>query len=77
MKQHTISRAETGLHQTIVHIEARLSAMHGCGDCAYEDALAHSYRELLASYGRQLFMLQSRRFLLSEPATIIVQGKTE
>lgn len=75
MEQHSI--AETNLHQTIAHIESRLAAMHGCGDCAYENALAHSYRELLADYGRKLFILQSRRFLLSESAPIVAQRKPQ
>ncbi len=77
MEQHTISTTETNLHQTIAHIESRLAEMSGCGDCAYENALAYGYRELLASYGRKLFILQSRRFLLSKPSALIAQGKTE
>lgn len=77
MDQHTTCTTETRLHQTIAHIESRLATMSWSGDCAYENALAHSYRELLAGYGRRLFILQSRRFLLSEPATIVTQGKTQ
>ncbi|HEY0719783.1 MAG TPA: hypothetical protein VGE50_00880 [Gammaproteobacteria bacterium] len=75
MEQH--STIEMNLHQTIAHIESRLAAMSGCGDCAYENALAHSYRELLVGYGRKLFLLQSRRFLLSEPSALVTQAKTE
>ena len=52
MEQH--SAVETNLHQTIAHIESRLAVMNGCGDCAYENALVLSYRELLAEYGARL-----------------------
>ncbi len=69
--------SEKVLHQTIAHIESRLADMSDYGNCAYEHALAHSYRELLIQYGRKLFLLQSRRFLLSEPSAIVAQGKTE
>lgn len=65
------------LHQTIAHIESRLADMGDYGDCAYEHALAHSYRELLIRYGRKLFLLQSRRFLLSKPSAIVAQGEAE
>lgn len=77
MEQHTISIIETNLHQTIAHIESRLEDMSDYGDCAYEHALAHSYRELLIQYGRKLFLLQSRRFLLSKPSAIVAQGETK
>lgn len=77
MEQHTPSPAETNLYQAIAHIESRLADMNGCGDCAYENALVRSYRDLLAGYGRKLFILQSRRFLLSETPALVAQGKTQ
>ena len=77
MEHHINNCSEKTLHQTIAHIESRLADMSGYGDCAYEHALARSYRELLLRYGRRLFLLQSRRFLLSKPSAIVAQGEAE
>lgn len=77
MEHPHIHHNETILHQTIAHIESRLTEMGYNGDCAYERALEHSYRDLLANYGRKLFLLQSRRFLLSETPAIIAQAEAK
>lgn len=76
MEQHITSSSEKVLHQTIAHIESRLAIIGDDGDCAYERALANSYHELLVQYGRRLFLLQSRRYLLSKPSTFVTQDKT-
>ncbi len=77
MAPYTFKATESGLHQTIAHIESRISLMDDSSDCMYERALVNSYYELLVYYGRKLFMLQSRRFLLSEPSAIIAHAKAQ
>ena len=77
MDHHITNGNEKILNKAIAHIESRLADIDGKSDCRYERALAHSYRELLVGYGRRLFFLTSRRFLLSEPSPLVTQGKTE
>jgi len=72
---HALNATESGLRQTIAHIESRIALMGDRGDCAYEQALADTYYELLVQYGRKLFLLQSRRYLLSEPSAIVTHTK--
>jgi len=77
MEQYTSNISEQTLRQTIAYIESRLADMNDGGECLYEHALAHSYREMLVQYGRRLFLIQSRRFLLSEPSAVVAYAKTK
>lgn len=77
MGHYTTNISEQVLRQTIAHIDSRLADMGYSEECTYENALANCYHEMLVQYGRKLFLLQSRRFLLSEPAAVITYSKTE
>lgn len=75
--EQPMSGFESGLHKTIAHIESRLADMGGCGDCAYERAMVRSYRQLLSRYRRELFIINSRRFLQLETPALVTQLEAE
>jgi len=77
MALHVTNTQEADLHHTITHIETRLAAIGETGDCAYEKALARSYSELLMQYRKQLFILKARRYLQSQPTTLVTQREAE
>jgi hypothetical protein len=47
-------QSHSRLLEEIAYLEARLIAMGQTGDCAYEKAMARSYRELLQLRRREL-----------------------
>lgn len=52
-------QSHTRLLEEIAYLEARLIAIGGTGDCAYEKSLARSYTELLHARRQQLYAIQS------------------
>lgn len=49
----------TRLDEEIAYLEARLHAMNGGGDCAYEHAMSRSYSDLLKVRRRELAALKN------------------
>lgn len=77
MSLHITHTQEADLQHTIAHLESRLAAIGGNGDCAYEKALAKNYSELLVHCRKQLFILNAKRFLQSQTGAVIAQPEAE